>query len=91
MATYEFHFSEDISRKDNILKKQFDSAVKIIQKLIEAGVESGEFYCEDSLGTARNIMFVLEGLKISSQTIGITQDTVDKELLYLLKGLTVEE
>ena len=36
-------------------------------------------------------MFVLEGLKISSQTIGITQDTVDKELLYLLKGLTVEE
>lgn len=91
MATYEFHFSEDISRKDNILKKQFDSAVKIIQKLIEAGVESGEFYCEDTLGTARNIMFVLEGLKISSQTIGITQDTVDKELLYLLKGLTVEE
>lgn len=91
MATYEFHFSEDISRKDNILKKQFDSAVKIIQKLIEAGVESGEFYCEDSLGTARNIMFVLEGLKISSQTIGITQETVDKELLYLLKGLTVEE
>ena len=91
MATYEFHFSEDISRKDNILKKQFDSAVKIIQKLIEAGVESGEFYCEDSLGTARNIMFVLEGLKISSQNIGITQDTVDKELLYLLKGLTVEE
>ena len=91
MATYEFHFSEDISRKDNILKKQFDSAVKIIQKLIEAGVESGEFYCEASLGTARNIMFVLEGLKISSQTIGITQDTVDKELLYLLKGLTVEE
>ena len=91
MATHEFHFSEDISRKDNILKKQFDSAVKIIQKLIEAGVESGEFYCEDSLGTARNIMFVLEGLKISSQAIGITQDTVDKELLYLLKGLTVEE
>ena len=91
MATYEFYFSEDIPRKDNVLKKQFDSAVKIINKLIEAGVENGEFYCEDPLGTARNIMFVLEGLKISSQTIGITQDTVDKELYYILQGLTNEE
>ena len=91
MATYEFYFAQEIPRKDNILKKQFDSAVKIIQKLLEAGVESGEFYCEDSLGTARNIMFVLEGLKISSQTIGITQETVDRELFYILKGLTVEE
>ena len=91
MATYEFYFSEDIPRKDNILKKQFDSAVKIINKLIEAGVENGEFYCEDPMGTARNIMFVLEGLKISSQTIGISQDTVDKELYYILQGLTIEE
>ena len=91
MATYEFYFSEDIPRKDNILKKQFDSAVKIINKLIEAGVENGEFYCEDPMGTARNIMFVLEGLKISSQTIGISQETVDKELYYILQGLTIEE
>lgn len=91
MATYEYYFSEDIPRKDNILKKQFDSAVKIIQKLIEAGVENGEFYCEDCQGTARNIMFVLEGLKISSQTIGISQETVDRELYYILKGLAIEE
>lgn len=91
MATYEFYFSEDIPRKDNILKKQFDSAVKIIQKLIEAGVENGEFYCEDSLGTARNIMFVLEGLKISAHTIGISQETVDRELYYILQGLSIEE
>lgn len=90
-ATYEFYFAEDIPRKDNVLKKQFDSAVKIINKLIEAGVENGEFYCEDPLGTARNIMFVLEGLRISSQTIGISQETVDKELYYILQGLTSEE
>lgn len=91
MATYEFYFAEDIPRKDNILKKQFDSAVKIIQKLIEAGVENGEFYCEDSQGTARNIMFVLEGLKISAHTIGISQETVDRELYYILQGLSIEE
>lgn len=90
-AIYEFYFENDLPKKDNVLKKQFDSAVKIIEKLIEAGVENGEFYCEDCKGTARNIMFVLEGLKISAQTIGITEETVDREILYILKGLDVEE
>lgn len=91
IATYEYYFGENIPKKDNILKKQFDSAVKIIEKLIEAGVENGEFYCEDCLGTARNIMFVIEGLKISAHTIGITSDMVDEELLYILKELGIEE
>lgn len=90
-AIYEFYFENELPKKDNVLKKQFDSAVKIIEKLIEAGVENGEFYCEDCKGTARNIMFVLEGLKISAQTIGITADAVDRELLYILKCLGVEE
>lgn len=89
-AIYEFYFENDLPKKDNLLKKQFDSAVKIIEKLIETGVENGEFYCEDCKGTARNIMFVLEGLKISAQTIGITEEAVDRELVYILKGLDVE-
>lgn len=90
-ATYEFYFENELPKKDNILKKQFDSAVKIMEKLIEAGVENGEFYCEDPLGTARNIMFVLEGLKINAQTIGITAETVDREFMYILTALGVEE
>ena len=89
-AVYEFYFENQPGKKDNILKKQFDAAVKIIEKLIEAGVDNGEFYCEDCAGTARNIMFVVEGLKISAQTIGITADTVDREIVYILKSLGVE-
>lgn len=89
-AIYEYYFENQPGRKDNILRKQFDSAVKIIEKLIETGVENGEFYCEDCAGTARNIMFVLEGLKISAQTIGITAETVDREILYILRTLGVE-
>lgn len=91
VATYEFFFSGDAPKKDNILKKQFDSAVIILEKLLEAGVDNGEFICEDCRATARNIMFVLEGLKISAQTVGITQETVDEELMYILQGLVVEE
>ena len=89
-ATYEFYFENDLPKKDNILKNQFDTAVLIIQKLIEEGVENGEFYCEDCEGTARNIMYVLEGLKISAQTIGVTEKSVDREIRYLLQGLGVE-
>jgi len=89
-ATYEFYFENDLPKKDNILKNQFDTAVLIIQKLIEEGVENGEFYCEDCEGTARNIMYVIEGLKISAQTIGVTEKSVDREIRYLLQGLGVE-
>ena len=89
-AIYEYYFENQPGRKDNILKKQFDSAVKIIEKLIEIGVDNGEFYCEDCQETARNIMFVVEGKKISAQTIGITSETVDREILYILKSLGVE-
>lgn len=89
-AVYEFYFENQPPKRDNILRKQFDSAVKIIQKLIEVGVENGEFYCDDCAEAAKNIMFVLEGLKISAQTIGITSDIVDREILYILHALGVE-
>lgn len=90
-AIYEFYFENKLSKKDNVLKQQFDSAVKVIKMLIMTGVENGEFACEDPEGTARNIMYVLEGLKISAQTRGITPDTVDRELLYIYRSLGVEE
>lgn len=89
-AIYEYYFETQPAKKDNILKKQFDSAVKIIEKLLAIGVENGEFYCENCSETARNIMFVLEGLKISAQTIGVTAEAVDRQILYILKSLDVE-
>lgn len=91
MAVYEYFFANKVPKKDNLLKQQFDTAVRIIEKLIEAGVENGEFYCEDPRGTARNIMYVLEGLKIASLTRGITEETVDREILYIMQGLILEE
>lgn len=89
-AIYEFYFENNLSKKDNVLKKQFDSATKVIEKLIETGVDNGEFVCEDCAGTARNIMYVLEGLKISAQTIGVTSDMVDRELLFILRSIGAE-
>ncbi len=91
MAVYEYFFGHNESSKDNLLKKQFDAAVYVIERLIQEGNESGEFYCEDPRGAARNIMYVLEGLKIASQTRGIQESAVDREILYVMQGLIGEE
>ncbi|MDE6891288.1 MAG: TetR/AcrR family transcriptional regulator [Lachnospiraceae bacterium] len=90
-AIYEYFFDSREPFKDNMLKKQFDAAVHVIEKLITAGVESGEFYCEDPRGAARHIMYVLEGLKIASQTRGISEAAIDREILYAMQGLIVDE
>ncbi len=86
-AIFEYNFQNKVPVKENALRKQFDMAVKVIEKLIIGGMEEGDFVCEDPKGTARNIMYVIEGLRISSQTIGITEDTVNREILYLMKGI----
>lgn len=91
VATYEYFFENKIAKKDNVLRIRFDEAVSVLEKLIGEGVETGEFYCENPKGCARNIMYVLEGLKAAANTIGITEKTVDEELMYIMQGLIVEE
>lgn len=91
MATYEFFFANRFPKNENPLKGQFDGAVQIIEKLISDGVKTGEFVCKDPKGAARNIMYVLEGLRIMSQTVGVSEKAVNKEILYLMKGLLKEE
>ena len=91
MAIYEFYSVTQVPKKENLLRRQFDEAVLVIEKLIADGVESGEFYCEDPKGAARNIMYVLEGLKIRSQTVGISENAVNHEIMYIMRGLVGEE
>ena len=66
-------------------------SVYILKGLIEAGVENGEFVCEDPESTAQDIMFVLEGLRVCSQTMGLSESRVDRELLYIMEGLVYED
>ncbi len=91
VAIYEYFFKTKVPDKENLLKKQFEGGVYVIEKLIQAGTESGEFYCEDPRGAARNIMYVLEGLKIAAQTRKIPESAVDREIMYVMQGLIGEE
>lgn len=90
VAVYEYFFEHKSTDKNNMLRRQFDAGVRVIEKLIHAGIASGEFYCEDPKGAASNIMYVLEGMKINAQTFGITEKMVDEQLLYIMQGLSVE-
>ena len=90
MATYEFVFENKYPENEHPLKMQFNAAVQIIEKLIVGGVKSKEFVCADPKGAASNMMYVLEGLRIMSQTVGISEKEVNKEILYLMKGLLKE-
>lgn len=87
IATYEYFSGKELPLEDNPLRKQFDTGVQIVQALIDNGVRSGEFVCNDSLGCARNLMYLVEGLKVSAKTIGVSEAAVDRELLYVLGGL----
>jgi len=95
VAIYEYYFSffcagAKLRKKDNILKKQFETGVLILDNLIQEGVLAGEFYCEDPSGAASNIMYTIEGLKITARSAGISEAALDRELFYIIKGLVVE-
>lgn len=90
IAVYEYFFAHKSTDKNHMLRRQFDAGVRVLEKLIQAGIASGEFYCEDPKGAATNIMYVLEGMKINAQTFGITEKMVDEQLLYIMQGLIVE-
>lgn len=91
VAIYEYYFENKLPAKQNYLKKQFDIALFVLEKLISEGVSTGEFYCEDPHGAASNMMYVLEGLRVAARTRGITEAAVDKEILYMMSGLITEE
>ena len=92
VAVYEYMFSKLAKgEKDESMKDSFNSAVKVLTHLIENGVENEEFYCEDAEGAARNIMYVIEGLKISAHTVGVTESEIDRELVYIMSGLLAGE
>lgn len=91
VAIYEFFFENHMPKKENFLRQQFDAAVKVLEILIKTGVESGEFACKAPKAMARNIMFILEGLKIASCSMGITEDMINEELVVIMQSLVKEE
>ncbi|MBP3735508.1 MAG: TetR/AcrR family transcriptional regulator [Lachnospiraceae bacterium] len=91
VATYEYAFDQEKPENDTYLRNQFQEAVTIIERLIMLGVRSGEFVCRDPHAAAKHMMYAIEGLKISAKTMGITEQTVDEEMNYLMSFLVGDD
>ncbi len=90
-ATYEFYFQERPEKREDSFKKDFDSSSKVLQRVIEVGVQNGELTCSRPEQAAKSIMLILEGLKVMSLTIGVTAEMIDDQFIYILSTLGVED
>ena len=92
VATYEYFFANKPEKKsENFMRSQFDTAVMVLTQILEAGVLRGEFYEQDCKAVATNMMYAIEGMKVCARTMGLSENRVDQELLYMVEGLVLEE
>lgn len=89
-ATLEYLFEQKASGAST--NAAFSDLVKRLEKLIIEGVAEEWMVCDNPAVAARNIIYVLDGLRVASQTVGITEAEIDQEIEYILNslGLAVE-
>lgn len=85
VAVYEYAFYCRQELHGNNAKQRFDAAVAVLGKILAKGSETGEFLCDDPKGMASNMMYAIEGMKIAARTMGISENKVDKELVYMMR------
>ena len=90
VAIYEFFFLNIGNIEENILKEQFDSAVKILSELIQYDIDMGEFKFINKNIISRNIVLLLEGIRVSSEVMDITDELIDEQFNYI-KDILVNE
>jgi AcrR family transcriptional regulator len=77
VAVYEFSVAYPDQKE--YLNERFHAAVKIFAKLIEYGQKRGELRAGDSSILAEHIVIFLEGLKLSSKIIDISEDFLTEQ------------
>lgn len=90
-AIYEYYFENKVTGKKNLLKKEFDDTLYVLETIIQEGIDAGEFYDIDAHRAASNLMYVVEGMKVASRTRGITEAAFDEEIIYIIQGIIAEE
>ncbi len=90
-AIYEYYFENKVSGKKNYIRNDFDMSLYVLEELIKEGIENGEFYDIDAKAAASNLMYVFEGLKIAARTRGVSESTVDEEIMYVMQGIIAED
>jgi len=85
VAVYEFSVAHPDQKE--YLEQRYHSTVKIFAKLIDYGQKNGELLEGESIMLAEHIVIFLEGLKLSSKIIDISEDFLTKQFAILSKQL----
>lgn len=90
VALYEYMFAH--AGEETVVACDFDRDLQRLQTIIEDGVSTEWMVCEDPEAAARNILYSLEGVKVSARMRKITSKMVDDEIEYILGtlGLALE-
>ena len=92
VAVYEYAFYCRDKKINSITKTRFEAEVLALEKILIQGVRNGEFICDDPKALAIDMMYTIEGMKICSRTMGISEKKIDSELKIMLSRFVgVEE
>ncbi|MBQ7943345.1 MAG: TetR/AcrR family transcriptional regulator [Lachnospiraceae bacterium] len=90
VAIYEYMFAH--GEQDSMVAGDFDADLQRLEEIIEDGVASDWMVCEAPRIAAYNMLYALEGLKVSAQTGIISEERVDEQIEYMMGtiGLALE-
>jgi len=89
-AKYEYAFFCKENGNTKTAKDNFEMAVVVLDNILKRGNNSGEFSCNDTLSTARSMMFAIEGMKTCAATFGMSEKKVDNELMFIMSHFVSE-
>lgn len=89
-ASYELAFSGSESGRA-ALTERFEKAAEVMKYLLRRGIRSGEFRRTDPEETARQIMLIIEGLRIGTRTMQVTEEMIDEQLRRIMQQLLSED
>lgn len=90
VAIYEFYFKHKHELQENWLQNQFNRAEEVMKALLQYGVENNEFYLNNPYTMARHILFLMEGLRISSEAMDLDESMINEQL-YMVKSQLIRK
>lgn len=87
LAVYEFSIAYPDQKE--FLNERFQAAVRVFAKLIEYGQQKGECHSGDATVMAEHIVIFLEGLKLSSKIIPVTDELLEEQFKLLIKNVII--
>ena len=68
-----------------LIRRRAETSVRILGEMLHLGSESGDFSCDDAENTAKNILWMLEGMAKHAALMPIDQSCADAQMKLIEK------